>query len=155
MYPPCPSDEELSKAGPTFIKAYLTLQRLGFVCKENRPIWAGEVACGKCVDKRGINKLVIACYGSKGCRTEKRLVIPAEDIMLHTADYILLKAAKEIIPRLPDNLVPRYVKAFVERLEIEEPPPDYSPEVIVNMLKAGDRKKKQIGKKKGFPFLPL
>ena len=75
--------------------------------------------------------------------------------MLHTADYILLKAAKEIIPRLPDNLVPRYVKAFVERLEIEEPPPDYSPEVIVNMLKAVGEKKKQTGKRKGFPFLPF
>ena len=153
MYPPCPSDEELAEAGPTFVKAYLKLQKLGFVCKESRPIWIGEVECGKCVDERGINKLVIACYGSKGCKAEKRTAVPAEEVLLHAADYAVLKAVKEIVPRLPDSIVPRYLKAFVERLDIDEPPPDFSPEVLIAMLKSGEAEKKSKRvKKNDFPF---
>ena len=129
--------------GPSFVKAVMKLERLGFQCNQKRPIWIGEVECGECVDEDGIKKVVLVCRGERGCWVETRLAVPASLVLVRSFDAVLLELAK-LIPYLPDDVIPSELKSVAKAVSREVPsmPKEYSFEALAEIAKAFLNKKK-------------
>ena len=127
--------------GPTFVKTAKKIRQLGFYCKQQRPIWTGEIECGECVDEEGLKKLVIVCKGEKGCWAETRLVEPISKLVLVALDSALIEIAR-YSRYLPDTIVPRELKILAKALPAVELPEKYRPEILLEVIKAVARKRK-------------